>query len=560
MSDMASVRLEPAPALDLAGLRLTAGAILFGRLEHSREEELGPPRCLHVTVRVEGDDGVDVHATSACPTHAHDVHDPEDTKDERTRWWRGVVQPFHDAHPRPSPVPASRFVTRDFALPLSEAEVGDRGVLTVAVSPEVERPCVLLREPFEIARVAHEFAPRRLPSVLDACGAAYATPFGGTRENTATFGSVEFGVLFIILAVVAASTARWILQNTHGDRIGVTYTLLKWRVKAWITNISRVWLAVTLPPLPAKCPPGVPHGAWAVLKLKREVDAKRLCVIDKDSSFPVREHDEFLFTEDAVWCLKAEVVQGLNLDPNQPVDGRYAMSTNGRDLVAAFLAAPPRQVSGFQWTDHPTPSEWDSENSETCAESTEGSLTGGNSRDTFRTPASHTPTASMDTPSTEIRPGTYRAEARRRAACGFTTSQDTPRSGKTGLGHDSKSDTDREDQFTDEPPFFVSFWGCAPTDVQQLVDDIVLCEFVSSVTALVLPTKKGAPCYAIDPSFDESARCCSKQVRSKHGKKQGRRTSTAFDFRGTSESPMAFASFDSATGQCRRKSAAGQIA
>jgi hypothetical protein len=59
---MTSPRLAPAPALDLASLRLDAGAVLFGRLdpplEGSAPERGALARCLHVTVRLEGDGGV----------------------------------------------------------------------------------------------------------------------------------------------------------------------------------------------------------------------------------------------------------------------------------------------------------------------------------------------------------------------------------------------------------------------------------------------------------------------------------------------------------------------
>jgi hypothetical protein len=281
---MTSPRLAPAPALDLASLRLDAGAVLFGRLdpplEGSAPERGALARCLHVTVRLEGDGGV-ARATTACRASAHDAYDPEDPSDDRSRWWRSVVPPFHDARPRPSPGPVAPAVARDFALQLDDAEVGARGVLTVAVSPEARRACVLLREPFEIARAAHEFPPKRLPSVVDACGAAYAETMlsAEPRARLAFFPPVL--VLLVAGGALLALLAAAVSSPAVVFRLAETAFWIRRRASAaaerWHASVSELAARIANPPLPLRRPrlSKAPLGAWRVKRLLRERSAGR---------------------------------------------------------------------------------------------------------------------------------------------------------------------------------------------------------------------------------------------------------------------------------------------
>lgn len=587
MASATPVHLEPAPALDLAGLRLAAGAMLFGRLEHPREDTLGPrTRCLHVVVRLEGDDGGG-HATTACPTHARDVHDPDDVTDERTRWWRGVVEPFHEPfHPRPSPTSVSpTFETRDFALALHDAEVGDRGVLTVAVSPESPRPCVLLRDSFEITRVFHEFAPRRLPSVLHACGAAssFAT-LENANASRATFGfeTQVLLVLVALLAVFALAAARGVRATARPE--GGGRSKLRNRVNEYVESVyaygKRVWLAHALPPLSPDCPYGVAKGAWAVSGLTREKRAGRLascmgkqCTLpiepetlgarsNTEVRFPITEHDGFLFASDATWCVVAEV--GV-FDTRDTRDRAVQTKRHekkrtepepepetDRDLVAAFLASRPgARVYGFSPPLGNGNTEWDTETEGSFRlESSTRSPRSCESGHPFRTPAAtllcSTPPptddtrrdSSVDTACTEFRSETTRTETRKRAVTRF----------REGSQHED----DTRDGFlkTVSKPFRIRVWGRGTdaTEIRAIADDMALSRFVRSVKARVLPGKPGrntrdgrfwGPTVTQDPVVSSAKNADAA------AKRHGRRTSAAFDFGShASESPMDVAGFD----------------
>ena len=414
---MTSPRLAPAPALDLASLRLDAGAVLFGRLdpplEGSAPERGALARCLHVTVRLEGDGGV-ARATTACRASAHDAYDPDDPSDDRSRWWRSVVPPFHDARPRPSPGPVAPAVARDFALQLDDAEVGARGVLTVAVSPEARRACVLLREPFEIARAAHEFPPKRLPSVVDACGAAYAETMlsAEPRARLAFFPPVL--VLLVAGGALLALLAAAVSSPAVVFRLAETAFWIRRRASAaaerWHASVKELAARIANPPLPLRRPrlSKAPLGAWRVKRLLRERSAGRPPFPPRgaremsnatyaETPVDVIEDDElFLFDAQATWSLKAVVTQNLlspDVEHRKEDAPMFAFTPRTkRNLVNAFLAAPPSgagERGGFPrlWPetteeishrDDSCWNEWDSSTNSSCAmtDVTETELTG----------------------------------------------------------------------------------------------------------------------------------------------------------------------------------------
>lgn len=388
---MASPRLAPAPSLDLASLRLDAGAVLFGRLDSPLEGSAPEPgalaRCLHVTVRLEGDGGVS-RATTACRARAHDAYDPDDPSDDRSRWWRSVVTPFHDARPRPSPGPVAPAVARDFALQLDDAEVGARGVLTVAVSPEARRACVLLREPFEIARAAHELPPRRLPSVVDACGAAYAETLL-SAEPRASLGIFPPSlILFVTCGALLALLAAAVSSPAVAFRLAEAAYRIRRRVSAaaerWHAAVSERATRLARPPLPLRRPRGskAPLGAWRVRRLLRERSAGRPPFPPRGSRREARrsspepmdlleDDDGFLFDAQATWALRAAVadvedVEDVDASPGgEGARGRERREeplafdetalgsgknekTKKRSLVRAFLGAPPTRPRGFE--------------------------------------------------------------------------------------------------------------------------------------------------------------------------------------------------------------------
>lgn len=380
---MASPRLAPAPSLDLASLRLDAGAVLFGRLDSPLEGSAPEPgalaRCLHVTVRLEGDGGVS-RATTACRARAHDAYDPDDPSDDRSRWWRSVVTPFHDARPRPSPGPVAPAVARDFTLQLDDAEVGARGVLTVAVSPEARRACVLLREPFEIARTAHELPPRRLPSVVDACGAAYAETLLSAEPRASLGIFPPFLILFVTCGALLALLAAAVSSPAVAFRLAEAAYRIRRRVSAaaerWHAAVSERATRLARPPLPLRRPRGskAPLGAWRVRRLLRERSAGRPPFPPRGSRREARrqpepvdlleDDDGFLFDAQATWALRAAVADVEDVDASPGGEGargrecreeplafetaRGSEKNGKRSLVRAFLGAPPTRPRGFE--------------------------------------------------------------------------------------------------------------------------------------------------------------------------------------------------------------------
>ena len=297
-----------------------------------------------------------------------------------------MVPPFHDARPRPSPGPVAPAVARDFALQLDDAEVGARGVLTVAVSPEARRACVLLREPFEIARAAHEFPPKRLPSVVDACGAAYAETMlsAEPRARLAFFPPVLVllagGALLALLAAAVSSpavvfrlaeTAFWIRRRASAA------------AERWHASVKELAARIANPRLPLRRPrlSKAPLGAWRVKRLLRERSAGRppypprgareMSNATRQTPVDVIEDDElFLFDARTTWSLKAVVTQNLE-DVEHLEDAAFAFNPKTkRNLARAFLAAPPIQDSFGN--------EWDSSTNSSCAmtDVTETELTG----------------------------------------------------------------------------------------------------------------------------------------------------------------------------------------
>jgi len=616
---MASPRLAPAPSLDLASLRLDAGAVLFGRLDSPLEGSAPEPgalaRCLHVTVRLEGDGGVS-RATTACRARAHDAYDPDDPSDDRSRWWRSVVTPFHDARPRPSPGPVAPAVARDFALQLDDAEVGARGVLTVAVSPEARRACVLLREPFEIARAAHELPPRRLPSVVDACGAAYAETLlsAEPRASLGIFPPSLILFVFVTCGALLALLAAAVSSPAVAFRLAEAAYRIRRRVSAaaerWHAAVSERATRLARPPLPLRRPRGskAPLGAWRVRRLLRERSAGRPPFpprgsIEIEPTDLLEDDDGFLFDAQATWALRAAVadvedVEDVDASPGgEGARGRELLKNetalgsgkNGkRSLVRAFLGAPPTRPRGFEhlWphtcADSADSGGWDSTSScamtdvpsgtrvirrrghESSARNASSTLKKKtSSRDGFETPETCFAVAYGRAFSGNAEPE-ERHDVRRarvmarlepeRLESGNLGSPDT--AGNAGDG-----------------PFLVRMFGgradAAPADadLRVLAEDVFRAGAFGDAT--VVSVADGAPDLRLRVRF--GAEAAATQTRSSRGSpknapahdpfiaafgdKRGRarrRTSAAFEFRGVSESPMHFAGLDAATGEWRR--------
>ena len=613
---MASPRLAPAPSLDLASLRLDAGAVLFGRLDSPLEGSAPEPgalaRCLHVTVRLEGDGGVS-RATTACRARAHDAYDPDDPSDDRSRWWRSVVTPFHDARPRPSPGPVAPAVARDFALQLDDAEVGARGVLTVAVSPEARRACVLLREPFEIARAAHELPPRRLPSVVDACGAAYAETLlsAEPRASLGIFPPSLILFVFVTCGALLALLAAAVSSPAVAFRLAEAAYRIRRRVSAaaerWHAAVSERATRLARPPLPLRRPRGskAPLGAWRVRRLLRERSAGRPPFpprgsIEIEPTDLLEDDDGFLFDAQATWALRAAVADVEDVDASPGGEGArgrellknetaLGSGKNGkRSLVRAFLGAPPTRPRGFEhlWphtcADSADSGGWDSTSScamtdvpsgtrvirrrghESSARNASSTLKKKtSSRDGFETPETCFAVAYGRAFSGNAEPE-ERHDVRRarvmarlepeRLESGDPGSPDT--AGNAGDG-----------------PFLVRMFGgradAAPADadLRVLAEDVFRAGAFGDAT--VVSVADGAPDLRLRVRF--GAEAAATQTRSSRGSpknapahdpfiaafgdKRGRarrRTSAAFEFRGVSESPMHFAGLDAATGEWRR--------
>lgn len=610
---MTSHRLAPAPALDLASLRLDAGAVLFGRLdpplEGSAPERGALARCLHVTVRLEGDGGV-ARATTACRASAHDAYDPDDPSDDRSRWWRSVVPPFHDARPRPSPGPVAPAVARDFALQLDDAEVGARGVLTVAVSPEARRACVLLREPFEIARAAHEFPPRRLPSVVDACGAAYAETMlsAEPRASLAFFPPVL--VLLVAGGALLALLAAAVSSPAVVFRLAETACRIRRRASAtaerWHASVSELAARIANPPLPLRRPRGskAPLGAWRVKRLLRERSAGRppfpprgALASNATRQTPVdviEDDDGFLFDAQATWSLKAVVTRDLEDVEHRKEDAAFATSgasrKTKRNLVSAFLAAPPARPRGFErlWPEtgairrdsfgsHSHP--WDSSTS-SCAmtDVTETDVTGKSPEACFAVAYGGFPVsfAEKKTPRDVPFGGEKKAAATReeiererksRAANARRVPPGIDVDGEHGVSDEDGSRrwshlNDLNDHLVDEKdaPFLVRMFGGgadassepADADLRVFAYDVHRAGAFGDVA--LISVAGGAPDRRLRVLFPSAA---AERERVDRGdeKRRGRarrRTSAAFEFRGVSESPLDFAGLDRAAGEWRR--------
>ena len=586
---MVSPRLAPAPALDLASLRLEAGAVLVGRLDSPLEGSAPEPgalaRCLRVTVRLEDDGGVS-RETTACRARAHETHDPDDPSDERSRWWRSVVPPFHDARPRPSSGPAAPAVARDFALQLDDAEVGARGVLTVAVSPEARRACVLLREPFEIARAAHEFPPRRLPSVVDACGAAYAETLL-SAEPRASLGLFPPSLFLCVAALLAllALLAAAVSSPAVLFQIAVIACRIRRRATAaaerWVAAVSELGVRLAKPPLPLRRPRGskAPLGAWRVRWLLRERSAGRPPFPPRGGGPRPREarpcspvalfedDDGFLFDAQATWALKASV---LDVGDFEDVDGDDAACATAetkkkRNLVRAFLAAPPRPYPrGFErlWPHAAARSSacgWDSTAS-SCAMTDAPSGTVASSRTDARD------AKAFDTPETRFAVAYGRARSGRESE-----GRDDARL-EPALEDEERSRSSPDAEVTDGGPLCVRvFGGCADAapadaDLRVLTEDVFRAGAFGDAT--LVSVADGAPDRRLRVRFAAEAPPTQTRSSSKsrkparaavpfvdRGDKRGRarrRTSAAFEFRGVSESPVDFATLDAATGEWRR--------
>ena len=601
---MVSPRLAPAPALDLTSLRLDAGAVLVGRLDSPLEESAPGPgelaRCLHVTVRLEGDGGVS-RATTACRTRALEAYDPDDPSDDRSRWWRSVVPPFHDARPRPSSDPVAPTVARDFALQLDDAEVGARGVLTIAASTEARRPCVLLREPFEIARATHEFLPRRLPPVVDACGAAYVETLlsAEPRASLGLFPPLLFlfvtgGALFAVLAAAVSSPAVVF-------RLAETAYLIRRRVS---TTAERCYAAVSelstrlaKPPLPLRRPCGskAPLGAWRIRRLLRERSAGRPPFPPRGSLHEARrqpvalfeDEDGFLFDAQATWALKASVVDAdddVDASPVRSGEGARgldredaAFETSGgkgkRNLVRAFLAAPPPPCPrGFErfWPHAAAARDskrgWDSAES-SCA------MTDAPSR-TDATGATDARSRAFGTPETRF-PVAYGRERSERESRERRDAWEARVTARLECEHGDRRGSPNDAEAIDGEPFCVRVFGGradaadaadAEADLRVLAEDVFCAGAFRDAT--LVSVAGGARNRRLHVRF--AAEATPKRTRSSSGSwnlaraavpcvdrgdKRGRarrRTSAAFEFRGVSESPMDFASLDAASGEWRR--------
>ena len=600
---MTSPRLAPAPALDLASLRLDAGAVLFGRLdpplEGSAPERGALARCLHVTVRLEGDGGV-ARATTACRASAHDAYDPDDPSDDRSRWWRSVVPPFHDARPRPSPGPVAPAVARDFALQLDDAEVGARGVLTVAVSPEARRACVLLREPFEIARAAHEFPPKRLPSVVDACGAAYAETMlsAEPRARLAFFPPVL--VLLVAGGALLALLAAALSSPAVVFRLAETAFWIRRRACAaaerWHASVSELAARIANPPLPLRRPrlSKAPLGAWRVKRLLRERSAGRPPFPPRgaretsnatyaETPVEVIEDDElFLFDAQATWSLKAVVTQNLlspDVEHRKEDAPMFAFTPRTkRNLVNAFLAAPPIQDSFGN--------EWDSSTNSSCAmtDVTETELT-GKSPDAsacFAVAYGGFPVSFAATFGGEKneRNALTRKDISVDSERGVS---DSDRSRRWSHRSDDRSNDHLREHDEEGLPFLVRMFGGgadaevkepAEADLRVFAYDVHRAGAFQNVA--LISVAGGAPDERLEVLFPGKAAAAPTQTRTsassgsgsgsgsrerdpaergglRGDEKRRRRTSAAFEFRGVSESPLDFAEMaDRAAGEVRR--------
>ena len=247
----------------------------------SREALPSPARSRGACTRrsARGRDGGVSRATTACRARAHDAYDPDDPSDDRSRWWRSVVTPFHDARPRPSPGPVAPALARDFTLQLDDAEVGARRCSGRGLV-DARRACVLLREPFETARTAHELPPRRLPSVVDACGAARGdAALGGAARVPRDFSALPYSFRHLRRAPRAprgGGLERRLRKKARRSRVPDPPARCPPPPSDGTPPFERA-TRLARPPLPLRRRADLkaPLGAWRVRRLLRERSAGR---------------------------------------------------------------------------------------------------------------------------------------------------------------------------------------------------------------------------------------------------------------------------------------------
>ena len=478
-------------------------------------------------------------------------------------------------------------------------------MLTVAVSPEARRACVLLREPFEIARAAHEFPPRRLPSVVDACGAAYAETMlsAEPRASLAFFPPVL--VLLVAGGALLALLAAAVSSPAVVFRLAETACRIRRRASAtaerWHASVSELAARIANPPLPLRRPRGskAPLGAWRVKRLLRERSAGRppfpprgTLASNATRQTPVdviEDDDGFLFDAQATWSLKAVVTRDLEDVKHRKEDAAFATSgasrKTKRNLVSAFLAAPPARPRGFErlWPEtgairrdsfgsHP----WDSSTS-SCAmtDVTETDVTGKSPEACFAVAYGGFPVsfAEKKTPrgvpfggekkaaATRVRKKKSRAANARRVPPGIDVDGEHGVSDEDGSRRWSHLN-DLNDRLVDgkDAPFLVRVFGGgadassepADADLRVFAYDVHRAGAFGDVA--LISVAGGAPDRRLRVLFPSAA---AERERVDRGdeKRRGRarrRTSAAFEFRGVSESPLDFAGLDHAAGEWRR--------
>lgn len=328
------------PLLDLSALRPPDGALLFGSLD-------APPdvaeRCVEVTLTL--DDQYHERSpetTRACPiftarsSRAEEPSpfdaDPREgtSRSPKARWWRSVVGPAADPRPSPPDPDLAPLQRLDFAFHL-DASVGDRALLTVAAPPSPSAsPCVLARHALEIVAPAQELTIR-LPSPDAArCDPNSVEPSGPSPA----FVPVVPPRIRDVLAFFVV--ARWLWTRLRGERRANHRATTR-----TVTTTDPNRLAHSSGSLPPERrrdvpPPPSSRAAWrAALDAAPRADPSLDRLVD--------------------WTLTATVARNVAYDRDQDSNPR----ARGGDLVAAFLAAPPRRPPGVGWPEHAPAPEWD---------------------------------------------------------------------------------------------------------------------------------------------------------------------------------------------------------
>jgi len=365
----------------VARVRAPEGALIFGRLASSARD-VAPP-CVDVALRLGdpsgGEDPLSVlppaATTRACradPT----LELPLDALagspgSQRARWWRSRVgaaadPPSVDDPPGSGSSPPDD--ARDFVVHLANASPGDSGVVTVSLpsASPTARACVLAVAAIDIAGAAQEFA-LRLPSPAAACAPSPAAFPPTVVDRPAERPSLAWLLLAAALApkllgrALRPSRSRGRRRSSPRDPR---------RPTSHPEAHHRDPYAPPSPPSsaprddpadddpgrglvgrapPARSPP--PRGRFPGL-------AASWRARDPPEGEGGRAHDP---AEALEWVITAEVARG---------DGtRFAGTTGddarGRDLVAAFLASPPRRPPGWRGFPDAAPSlPWDEEDEE----------------------------------------------------------------------------------------------------------------------------------------------------------------------------------------------------